>query len=184
MLWAAACETALWPAGTFARAYAANRRGAIEDAIDADPPTCCGPVPTAAVQGTELGGSAPADPEFPGRSPAACGGRRPPCGRSASRSPLAVRATPAAGSSESMRAPDTPSAPSASEAGLRHSSLAITQAPGWNIFSLCAPRMIATSGSDRGCGQPSGSRRPRPVFDTTLPLGSPAPARAEPLAGI
>src|SRR5262245_5152534 len=25
-LWAAACETALWPAGTFARAYAANRR--------------------------------------------------------------------------------------------------------------------------------------------------------------
>src|SRR5437763_1487406 len=28
-LWAAACETALWPAGTFARAYAANRRTAI-----------------------------------------------------------------------------------------------------------------------------------------------------------
>ena len=36
-LWAAACETALWPAGTFARAYAANRRAAVEDAIDADP---------------------------------------------------------------------------------------------------------------------------------------------------
>src|SRR5207248_1359644 len=29
-LWAAACETALWPAGTFTRAYAANRRAAIE----------------------------------------------------------------------------------------------------------------------------------------------------------
>jgi hypothetical protein len=36
-LWAAACETALWPAGTFARAYAANRRAAIEGIIDADP---------------------------------------------------------------------------------------------------------------------------------------------------
>ena len=40
-LWAAACETALWPAGTFARAYAANRRAAIEDAIDADPVAAC-----------------------------------------------------------------------------------------------------------------------------------------------
>src|SRR4030095_11719837 len=36
-LWATACETAFWPAGTFARAYAANRRAAIEDIIDADP---------------------------------------------------------------------------------------------------------------------------------------------------
>ena len=36
-LWAAACETALWPAGTFAHAYAANRRAAIECAIDGDP---------------------------------------------------------------------------------------------------------------------------------------------------
>src|SRR2546429_5958289 len=36
-LWAAACETALWPAGTFARAYAANRRTAIEGMIEADP---------------------------------------------------------------------------------------------------------------------------------------------------
>jgi hypothetical protein len=40
-LWARACETALWPAGTFARAYAANRRAAIEDAIDADPVAAC-----------------------------------------------------------------------------------------------------------------------------------------------
>jgi hypothetical protein len=36
-LWATACEPALWPAGTFARAYAANRRAAIESVIEADP---------------------------------------------------------------------------------------------------------------------------------------------------
>jgi hypothetical protein len=36
-LWAAACETALWPAGNFARVYAANRRAAIESIIEADP---------------------------------------------------------------------------------------------------------------------------------------------------
>jgi hypothetical protein len=36
-LWAASCETAFWPAGTFARAYAVNRRAAIESVIDNDP---------------------------------------------------------------------------------------------------------------------------------------------------
>jgi hypothetical protein len=36
-LWVTACETASWPAGTFAQAYQANRRTAIEDLIDADP---------------------------------------------------------------------------------------------------------------------------------------------------
>src|SRR6516164_9001704 len=36
-LWATACETAFWPAGTFARAYQANRRAAVEDLIEADP---------------------------------------------------------------------------------------------------------------------------------------------------
>ena len=36
-LWAAACEPALWPAGTFARVYTSNRRAAIESIIDADP---------------------------------------------------------------------------------------------------------------------------------------------------
>src|SRR5262249_51887867 len=36
-LWATACETAFWQTGTFARAYRANRRAAIEDLIDADP---------------------------------------------------------------------------------------------------------------------------------------------------
>jgi hypothetical protein len=40
-LWAAACETALWPAGTFGRAYEANRKAAIEGIIDADPVAAC-----------------------------------------------------------------------------------------------------------------------------------------------
>jgi hypothetical protein len=40
-LWATACETALWPAGTFARAYAANRRKGIESIIEADPIATC-----------------------------------------------------------------------------------------------------------------------------------------------
>jgi hypothetical protein len=38
-LWATACETAFWPAGTFVRAYQANRRAAVEDLIEADPVT-------------------------------------------------------------------------------------------------------------------------------------------------
>jgi hypothetical protein len=37
VLWATACETALWPAGTFARAYAENRSAAVDRVIDADP---------------------------------------------------------------------------------------------------------------------------------------------------
>jgi hypothetical protein len=36
-LWATACETALWPAGTFWSAYCGNRDEAIEGVIDADP---------------------------------------------------------------------------------------------------------------------------------------------------
>jgi hypothetical protein len=36
-LWATACETAFWPSGTFLRVYDANRRGAIEGVIEADP---------------------------------------------------------------------------------------------------------------------------------------------------
>src|SRR5262245_6733216 len=40
-LWATACETALWPAGTFARAYAANRRAAIESIMEVDPIATC-----------------------------------------------------------------------------------------------------------------------------------------------
>jgi hypothetical protein len=41
VLWGAACETALWPAGTFGRAYEANRNAAIECIIDADPVAAC-----------------------------------------------------------------------------------------------------------------------------------------------
>ena len=37
-LWAAACETALWPAGTFACAYAANRRAAALEAAMGEKP--------------------------------------------------------------------------------------------------------------------------------------------------
>jgi hypothetical protein len=40
-LWATACEIALWPAGTFSHAYAANRKAAIESIIDADPIAAC-----------------------------------------------------------------------------------------------------------------------------------------------
>jgi hypothetical protein len=36
-LWATACETALWPAGTFYSAYCSNRADAVEAVIDADP---------------------------------------------------------------------------------------------------------------------------------------------------
>ena len=36
-LWATACETALWPAGTFWSAWCGNRDEAVEGVIDADP---------------------------------------------------------------------------------------------------------------------------------------------------
>ena len=36
-LWASACETALWPAGTFLSAYRSNLDEAVEGVIDADP---------------------------------------------------------------------------------------------------------------------------------------------------
>jgi hypothetical protein len=40
-LWAAACETALWPAGIIARAYGANRQAIIESVIEMDPVAAC-----------------------------------------------------------------------------------------------------------------------------------------------
>ena len=40
-LWATACETAVWPRGTFETAYRRNRRAAIEDVLDADPVAAC-----------------------------------------------------------------------------------------------------------------------------------------------
>ena len=36
-LWATACETALWPAGTFGAAYAGNRDEMVDSVIEADP---------------------------------------------------------------------------------------------------------------------------------------------------
>jgi hypothetical protein len=39
--WATACETALWSPGTFRMAYDANRRRAVEDAVEADPVATC-----------------------------------------------------------------------------------------------------------------------------------------------
>ncbi len=36
-LWATACEPALWSAGSFQQAYAANRREAVENSVEADP---------------------------------------------------------------------------------------------------------------------------------------------------
>jgi hypothetical protein len=40
-LWVTACETGLWSAGTFIRAYRANRKGAVEGMVDADPIAAC-----------------------------------------------------------------------------------------------------------------------------------------------
>jgi hypothetical protein len=40
-LWAAACEQAFWPAGTFMRAYDANRAAAVDAVIDDDPLAAC-----------------------------------------------------------------------------------------------------------------------------------------------
>jgi len=39
--WATACETALWPSGTFRMAYDVNRCRAVEDAVEADPLAAC-----------------------------------------------------------------------------------------------------------------------------------------------
>ncbi len=35
-MWATACESAMWPAGTFRQAYAANRRDAVENSVEGD----------------------------------------------------------------------------------------------------------------------------------------------------
>jgi hypothetical protein len=40
-LWATACETTLWPTGTFSDAYTANRKAAIESIIDMDQIAAC-----------------------------------------------------------------------------------------------------------------------------------------------
>jgi hypothetical protein len=40
-LWACACEGALWPRGTFMRAFWENRRTAVQEVIDGDPISAC-----------------------------------------------------------------------------------------------------------------------------------------------
>jgi hypothetical protein len=93
-LWASACEAALWPAGTFARAYEANRRAAIENMIDADPVASCvreimaqrkswiGTAAELLSLGVGSSGDRPSWRSWPkirARSPVVYGGHRPPC---------------------------------------------------------------------------------------------------------
>ena len=107
-LWATACETALWPAGTFAHSYKANRRATIESIIEADPIATC--VRAIMVDRTMWTGSASDilhlcaesarddvsgaqhGQKIRGRSPADCGGRRRSCERLESRSRSLVQA--------------------------------------------------------------------------------------------
>jgi hypothetical protein len=93
---ATACETALWPAGTFARAYEANRRVAVESTIDDDSVASCmreimaqrekwiGTAADLHCFGSEYSGNA-APRNSTGcpcaRSPAGCAGHSPACVR-------------------------------------------------------------------------------------------------------
>jgi hypothetical protein len=110
-LWATACETALWPAGTFAQAYEANRRAAVETMIEADSVASC-VREIVALRKTWIGTAAEllclgvgySGDRLPGavgqkirvRSPVACGGHRPLCARWALRlcSPVKGREEP------------------------------------------------------------------------------------------
>ena len=112
-LWATACETGLWPAGTFTRAYAANRKAAIEGIIDADPIATCvrefmSERPSWTGSAADLlrvsvertshvsRGTAPAGRKIPAPSPATCVAHRRFFGRSVSRLPSVVKAEPEA----------------------------------------------------------------------------------------
>ena len=91
-LWAASCGTALWPAGTFARAYDANRRAAIEGIIEADPVAVCvrkimaergtwagtasDLLRAASLAGDDVSKTARAGRKIPARLPAGCVVRR------------------------------------------------------------------------------------------------------------
>jgi len=89
-LWAAACETALWPPGT--RAYEANRRAAIECIIDADPfAACVREIMTersswtgSAADLLRAGADRSGGPKIPARSPGGYVVRRRSCGSWAS----------------------------------------------------------------------------------------------------
>jgi len=129
-LWAAACETALWPAGTVAHAYAANRRAAIEGVIEADPVAACvremmaEPVSGAAPRqifcvppincsGRRSRSAAQTGRATRARSPVAYDGPRHRCGPSASTLHSIVRGAPAVGSSRCAQPQTVPSAPAA-----------------------------------------------------------------------
>jgi hypothetical protein len=123
-LWATACET-------FARAYAANRRAAIEDAIEADP-VAAYVRELMAERGSWTGSAADllrvgatrnkaaisrdsaGWPKNPVRSQAACGAHRRSSGQAVSTLPSLVKDEPEAGSSGYMGRSKRPSAPSVS----------------------------------------------------------------------
>ena len=119
-LWATACETALWPAGTFWSAYCGNLDEAVEGVIDADPVAAAVRAMMSAdgadgVDGNRLGPSGrpwrrwwASGSRSPRRGPIArgrwrggCAGRRPSCARSASRSASSARDGRGPGSSSS-----------------------------------------------------------------------------------
>jgi hypothetical protein len=107
-LWATACETALWPSGTFWSAYCGNRDEAVEGVIDADPiAAAVRAVMTTRTEWTgtasellgalaEMAGERVAKgrpgPRAHGRWRAGCAGRRPSCARSASTSASSAKA--------------------------------------------------------------------------------------------
>jgi hypothetical protein len=156
-LWAAACEPALWPAGTFARAYDANRRAAIDGIIDADPVAAC--VREIMAERSSWTGSA-ADLLRAGASsyrdavsrdsagwpknPRALAGRlrraQTFLGHWASTLRSVVRAAPAAGSSGYVGLSKIPSAPSAASAIMqpRPRRPALPRA-GDNVRPICRP---------------------------------------------
>ncbi len=116
-LWATACETALWPAGTFWSAYCGNRDEAVEGVIEADPIAAA--VRTIMATRTEWTGTASellgalaemageriskskTWPDNPRQWRAGYGGLRPSCARSASTSASSAKGGHGRGSSAS-----------------------------------------------------------------------------------
>ncbi len=114
-LWATACETALWPTGTFWSAYVGNRDAAVEDVIEADPvaAAACAASWTSERRGRErrrtcsknsrrLSGIGSQSPKLGQQilapCPAVCVVPRPSCVKSASKSPTARKVAPEPGS--------------------------------------------------------------------------------------
>jgi hypothetical protein len=144
-LWATACETALWPAGTVARAYAANRRAAIESIIEVDPVAMCV---------RALG------QKIPARSPAACVARSPSCGHWASILRSVVKAEQETESSGCVLLATIPSAPSAASATMDPGSGERPQRPAGDVcdnscrpdWSPCPIEQVAVIAADGADG--------------------------------